>query len=54
MVLDDETIEWVLDLAPRSIAAKQWIERTGSNDEVDFLKFLLAYRTLFPTRKNFD
>jgi len=40
-------------LAPRSCVAKQWIEGTGSNDEEDFLNFLLAYSTLFPTTKNF-
>jgi len=34
-VLDDETIDWLLNFCPRSSAAKQWIERTGSNDEED-------------------
>ena len=41
-------------LAWRSSAAKQCIERTGWNNEEDFLNFLLAYSRLFPTRKNFD
>jgi len=31
--LDDETIEWLLNTCPRSSAAKQWIETTGSNDD---------------------
>jgi len=33
MVQDDDTIEWLPTPAPRSSAAKQWTERTGSNDE---------------------
>jgi len=40
-------------LAWRSSTAKQCIERSGWNDG-DFWNFLLAYSTLFPTRKNFD
>jgi len=35
MVLDDETIEWLLNTFPRSSAAKQWTARTGSNGEED-------------------
>jgi len=33
MVLDDETIEWLLNTCPKICAAKQWVERTGPNDE---------------------
>ena len=41
-------------LTPRSSTAKQWIERTESNNEEDFFNFLVACSTLFPTRQNFD
>jgi len=34
-VLDDETIDWLLNTCPRSSAAKQWSERTGSNNDGD-------------------
>jgi len=47
-VLDDETIEWLLNTSPRSSAAKQWIEELAQTTKKKLATLIASMSTEFP------